>query len=1004
MRVRMVPSMEQVKGSESGIATVIRKYYKHLPKLGVTLADGDEFDILHVHAGMMERYDSIGAPIVSSLHGIYWTADQPSALWMHDANRKVVESIRRASEVTVPSDWVNETLARDMHFEGHVIPHGIDFDEWANHDYENAGYIVSYAKNRAGVDVSSPATATELARRLPGLRFVATFADGEIPDNLLVTGLVSHSTMKEIVQQASVYVSPVKETFGIGALEAMAAGVPVLTVNVGQVPHLVKHGVGGYCYNQNSVDDMINGLKYCLEHRDALGRNAQEIAKTYTWEGAVKKLYGVYEMALEPSKGTVDVIIPVYNKEIKDVRRAIESCLDQSRQPNSVIVVDDGSDNGSDVREAVEEYAERGRPVEYIRQRNLGVAHARNRGISRSDADYIVCLDADDAIEPEFIEVCRGALERDRSLWIAYTRLRWVKPDGSTGVSEWPGEWDYDGFLERKNQVPTCCMFRRSLYRRLGGYRQRYAPTGAGAEDAEFFARAGAYGYKAQLVTSDPLFVYSWQSGHTAQEGYREVNWMDWHVPWLNGTHPFASYASPENRIAHPVRQYDEPAVSVIIPVGPDHGMEVINALDSLENQTFTKWEVILVWDGVPKGNRDYIEDAYPFARIVHDYDITRGALSLGAGKARNEGAKIARGKLLLFLDADDWLYPDFLGKTLSEWNKTGNGVYTDYAGEALVEDVSRLAPDLQKNVLSHEDGVAVIGYRASDYDCEKAQRQPDMPKPYIWCNITTLIPKRWHEEIGGFDESMNSWEDVDYWWRMARAGKCFTRLDERLMVYRFYSGGRRDEGLKSHKELARYIGEKYKGEKVEMCGCRKTKSSSSAYARRASASAPTSSTLTIGGREMEDKDLVMVEYNHPNIGQHPVVGPVTRIKYGYRAGGDRFLVHKDDVSHDSHMFKPVRRESGGVMVEEEQQPTPPPPPQPPAVEEQPELPDQQQFTPLDLSELDLSKRVIQNLARKGFVTEERVLEAGVEGLTEVKWVGEATAQEILEHVESRRQ
>ena len=155
----------------------------------------------------------------------------------------------------------------------------------------------------------------------------------------------------------------------------------------------------------------------------------------------------------------------------------------------------------------------------------------------------------------------------------------------------------------------------------------------------------------------------------------------------------------------------------------------------------------------------------------------------------------------------------------------------------------------------------------------------------------------------------------------------------------------------------------------------------------------------------MEDQDLIMVEYNHPNIGQHPVVGPSTKIKYGYRAGGDRFLVHKDDINSNPHTFKPVRQESGGVVVEKEKpSPPPPPPPQPPAIAEQPELPEQQKFTPLDLSELDLSKRVIQNLARKGFVTEERVLEAGVEGLQEVKWVGQATAKEIFEYVDTRRQ
>ena len=1000
MKVRMVPHPDELGRGESGIHTVIRKYFQHLPALGVDLVPpgADDFDILHVHAGMTGRYDTVSAPVVSSLHGLYWTADHAYARWMYEANRKVVDTIRNATEVTVPSAWVNETLARDMHFKAHVVPHGIDIDEW-DHDHADEGYVVAYAKNRAGIDVSSPASATELARRFPDERFVATFAEGDPPPNLHVTGLVAHDVMRGIVQKASVYVSPVKETFGLGALEAMAAGVPVLTIDVGQVPELVGHGIGGYCYRQDDIDDMIEGLAYCLRYRNELGANARQRAEAYTWEGAAEKIYGVYESAARPKRGTVDVVIPVYNKEINDVRRAIGSCLAQSREPDGIIVVDDGSDNGSDVREVVEEHAARGAPVRYIRQHNRGVAHARNRGISASDADYVVCLDADDKIEPEFISKTRDALQSDPSLWVAYTKLRWIKPDGSTGVSQWPGEWDYDKFLKRQNQVPTCCMFRRELWRRLGGYRQRYAPTGAGAEDAEFFARAGAYGYRAELVSGDPLFVYSWQSGHTSQEGYKEVDWMAWHIPWQQGKHPFASYATPANALSHPVRQYDEPSVSVVIPVGPGHEEEVVNALDSLEAQTYMRWEAVVVWDAegpIPQK----LLDAYPFVRWFEFNTVER----MGAGAARNFGAEMARAGMLLFLDADDWLYPQFLGKTIARWNNTGHGTYTDYVGKALVDDVSKLAPNLQNNVLDYDGEEAVIGYQAANYDCEKAQRQPEMPQPYIWCNITTLIPKAWHEEIGGFDETLDSWEDVDYWWRMARAGKCFSRIEEPLMVYRFYSGSRRDQGLRSHRELASYLSDKYSKEETEMCGCRSSRTPT-AVRQATRSSAP--SKFTIGGKEVEDSDVVMVEYNHPNVGQHPVIGPATRRKYGYRAGGERFLVHKDDVQHSPTLFKPVGAEQREAVVQRPQRKAPPPP-EPVMKEEEPEPVDLEEdparsHTPLDLSGLELSKRVIQNLARNGFVTEERVLDAGEEGLVEVKWIGEQTAQDILEYIRSKR-
>src|SRR5690606_15173129 len=105
---------------------------------------------------------------------------------------------------------------------------------------------------------------------------------------------------------------------------------------------------------------------------------------------------------------------------------------------------------------------------------------------------------------------------------------------------------------------------------------------------------------------------------------------------------------------------------------------------------------------------------------------------------------------------------------------------------------------------------------RALDFDCDRAALQPDTKAPYIWCNITTLHPRKWWKELGGFDERMPSWEDWDYWLRMAWAGHCFTRITEPLMTYRYYTGERRQwacpdtkEGLQNAQELFAYITEK---------------------------------------------------------------------------------------------------------------------------------------------------------------------------------------------------
>ena len=129
---------------------------------------------------------------------------------------------------------------------------------------------------------------------------------------------------------------------------------------------------------------------------------------------------------------------------------------------------------------------------------------------------------------------------------------------------------------------------------------------------------------------------------------YKEVDWLDWH-PWVkDAKHPFFSLASPRS-LSHPARQYDEPVVSVIIPVGPGHENYLIDALDSLEAQTFRQWEAIVVNDSDEEID-DKLKEAYPYVRWYWNGE------NLGAGSARNIGAEKARGPFLLFLDADDYL------------------------------------------------------------------------------------------------------------------------------------------------------------------------------------------------------------------------------------------------------------------------------------------------------------------------------------------------------------
>jgi len=604
------------------------------------------------------------------------------------------------------------------------------------------------------------------------------------------------------------------------------------------------------------------------------------------------------------TKPLITVVVPTYNYAIK-VTRAIDSLMKQTITNFECFIIDDESTD--DTEKVVNEFIKHDKRFHYFKQKNSGVAVARNRGISKGTAPYVCCLDADDAIEPLFLEACIKGLEEDKDISIAYTRLRYILPNGKEGMGHWPDKFDYEQQLKGFNQIPTCCVFRRVVWERLGGYRKRYCPHGAGSEDAEFWLRTGAYGFKAKLVTDAPLFIYSFMSGRVSgNREYREVNWRSLH-PWTEDLrHPFASVAIPRKQ-SHPVHQYDKPIVSVIIPIGPKHRELVFDALDSLDGQTFRDWEAVVVddsgidepfeFDGFPDAMR-----AYPYVRLVK----TEG--NKGAGYARNRGAEAARAPLLLFLDADDTLSNDALEEMVIEWGLEQGIIYSDYAGKAYIDE-----KDLEKfpkpDILHYDkkSRLAVVRHHAAEYDCPQAILEPTK-KMYIWNLISSLVPKAWHDEIKGFDENMTAWEDWDYWIRMARAGKCFYKLSKVLVIYRFYTGTRRESGLQDHKSLLQYMVDKYtKENNVTGCGCGGKKNPQVLRVQQVVRAVPLGNdrkeNASMADPKMLDKNFVLCVYTHPNIGQHKVVGAVTKTVYGYRGGGSRFYVDRRDVAAQPNLY-----------------------------------------------------------------------------------------------------
>lgn len=867
-RVYMMPTLSQAqRDTTNSINQCVIRISKYLTMYGWKVTDNPaDADIIAAHAGA--AHDGYPAD-VTHCHGLYPTDEFPGTGWHFTANRNVIGNLKEAGTITAPSTWVADIIRRDMNRPVNVIPWAIERSEWkpGGHD----GYTL-WNKTRKSA-VCDPAPLDYLAQAIPDAQFVTTFTDLPAPpDNMRVTGRVPFDEMQDIIHNAALYLATTKETFGIGTLEAMACKVPILGYRWGGTADIVEHGVTGYLVEPGDLDGLVDGWRWCMRHRQRLAENARQRAteNNYTWERVARQFAAVYDRAYERKQQQharrqacrVSVVIPVHNYA-NYLPYAVACAMEQETDfPFEVLVIDDAStDDTPDVIQRLIEkygYEHDGGRVQFRTLRNaenLGVAGTRNRGIRQATGDYIVCLDADDGFSsPHFLQRLADYLDDNPAVGCAYTGLGMMTDDpGVLKRSAWPGAFDAKAQCNGKNQVPTCNMFRRAAWESAGGYKQYMQP----AEDAGLWLAMSMTGWDIKRVTDEPMFAYRWHDASLSSAVRRmEAPEPDWRLPYRgackNGAMPFAA-VYPTDKNSHPVRNYDPPEVSVIIPVGRGHERDVVRAVDSVAGQTDWRWECIVVNDS--GANLTLPE----WVREIRYKDTGRGA-----GAARNVGLAKATAPFVVFLDADDCLKPEFISRCLTHYQATGRYIYTDWIEERAGEFKTHHADPYEQ---------ATIFQRQSLHA------------------VTTLIPTAWAREVGGFDENLAAWEDTDFYLKLAAAGYCGARLADPLFVYNYDSGSRREAAVADpalNRRLKNTLKNRYAEyrENPKMaCGCNKPP------------------TAQIDPAHNND-EMIRVMMTEGGTAPATLRGLATGTYYQRRKRGDVFFMYAEDVKAQPNKFQ----------------------------------------------------------------------------------------------------
>ena len=247
--------------------------------------------------------------------------------------------------------------------------------------------------------------------------------------------------------------------------------------------------------------------------------------------------------ALSPATGSVDahpgvrveakprfsVVIPLYNK-VRHVERTLRSALAQSLPAHEIIVVDDGSTDGS--AELVQQGG--GARVRLIRQANGGGSKARNAGIDAATAEWVAFLDADDLWHPKYLEALGCLIEACPDATMVGTRYRDPLP-GSLSASETAWSLGATGATaEWIDDLPSrwllgACFFTSSLSVRrdvLLLCQPAFRPGESHGEDLDLWFRL-AESHRVALVDS-PLVIKNRVPGslRTAQPIFEELPYL----------------------------------------------------------------------------------------------------------------------------------------------------------------------------------------------------------------------------------------------------------------------------------------------------------------------------------------------------------------------------------------------------------------------------------------------------------------------------------------------
>ena len=396
----------------------------------------------------------------------------------------------------------------------------------------------------------------------------------------------------------------------------------------------------------------------------------------------------------------VSIVIPVYNVETY-LRQCLDSVLGQTFSNFEVLLVNDGSTDNSGV--ICQEYARLDSRFKYFEKENGGVSDARNSGLDLVQGDYVTFLDADDFLFEDHLEKLYIATTlSDADIMIGgYSRFDGsdfyfykdhFKRDSLISFTSTQAIQFLDSMLDIQFfNFSTACgkLFKRTLFKEL-----RF-PLGRYAENQFIMWKLYLNAERIYAFNGDSYVYRINKNGMSSVFSLKHLDYIEALEERIKSTKDlegidinlsFNMYCYVLQRILGQLEEHDyiDEAKEVreklelaeqeqypfltdeVKEIEVENGGELISivvpiynvenylrmCLDSIEHQSYSNIEVLLINDGSPDSSEDICQEYVARDSRFHYFEKENGGLS----DARNYGIERSNGMYLTFVDSDDWL------------------------------------------------------------------------------------------------------------------------------------------------------------------------------------------------------------------------------------------------------------------------------------------------------------------------------------------------------------